>query len=153
VIVAVDPGQNTGFAFRFDNGNWGTLTVEKVPDAGDRLDMVLGVLTEQFQQQQCQTLVIEMFKTMSRYVSKYGLETIELVGAVRAVCHMHGIPVVQQMPAQRLYMERDAATLLKERGRAYTDHEVSALAHLLAYEATAYGEGQCMSGRRRYGTS
>lgn len=134
MIMAVDPGQNVGMAFRFDNGNWGTLTVQKVPDMDDRLDMCLGTLIEQWKKTPCQRLIVEQFKTMSRYVSKYGLETIELVGAVRAVCYVHNVPVTFQMPAQRLFMEKVAKGLLKERGQLHTDHEVSALSHLLAYE-------------------
>lgn len=134
VIVAVDPGQNVGMAFRFDNGNWGTLTVEKLPTADERFDVTLGTLVEQFQKNPCEVLVLERFTSMSRYLSKFGIETIELVGAIRAVCYLSGVEVALQMPGHRLGMEGDARTLLKERGRRFTDHETSALAHLLAYE-------------------
>lgn len=136
MLMAVDPGQNTGMAFRFDNGNWGTLTVQKVPDAAERFDMVLSLLLEQLDGKhgRVNTLVMESFKTMSRYLSKYGLETIELVGAVRALCYVKDVPVVHQMPAQRLAFEKLAADMLKKRDVMFTDHEVSALAHLLCYE-------------------
>lgn len=134
MIMAIDPGQNVGMAFRFDNGNWGTLTVEKVPDEDDRLDMVLSTLVETWEKYHPTTVVIERFATMSRYVSKYGLETIELVGAVRAVAYVHKITLVQQMPNQRLFMQHQAKELLREAKRRHTDHEVSALAHLLAHE-------------------
>lgn len=134
MILAVDPGQNTGVAFRLDNGNWFTLTVEKMPTADDRFDLTLSTLVEQFQKHTCTVLVIERFTSMSRYLSKFGIETIELVGAIRAICYVHGVHVALQMPGHRMGMVGEATKLLKERKRPYTDHEVSALAHLLAYE-------------------
>lgn len=134
MILAVDPGQNTGVALRFDNGNWGTLTVPKVDTADERFDMVLSTLAEQIKKYECNTLVLERFTSMSRYLSKYGIETIELVGAVRALCYFHGIRVTLQMPGHRIGMEGSATKMLSLRRQPYTDHEVSALAHLLAYE-------------------
>lgn len=137
MMMAIDPGQNVGMALRFDNGNWGTLTVEKVPSGDERFDMVLSTLIELFNKYKPEGMVVESFKTMSRYVSKYGLETLELIGAIRAIAYLHKVPIVQQMPSQRLFMEHEAKQLLKERANRYTDHEVSALAHLLAYEYVA----------------
>lgn len=134
MMMAIDPGQNVGMALRFDNGNWGTLTVEKVPNGDERFDMVLSTLIELFNQHKPDGMVVESFKTMSRYVSKYGLETLELIGAIRAIAYLHKVPIVQQMPSQRLFMEHEARQLLKDRARRFTDHEVSALAHLLAHE-------------------
>lgn len=137
MMMAIDPGQNVGMALRFDNGNWGTLTVEKVPSGDERFDMVLSTLIELFNKYKPEGMVVESFKTMSRYVSKYGLETLELIGAIRAIAYLHKVPIVQQMPSQRLFMEHEAKQLLKDRANRYTDHEVSALAHLLAYEYVA----------------
>lgn len=132
--MAVDPGQNVGMAFRFDNGAWGTLTVEKVPDGDERFDMVLGTILEMFEKHSPDVLIVESFKTMSRYVSKYGLETLELIGAIRALAYLREVPITQQMPNQRIFMEDEARSLLRDRRMRFTDHEVSALAHLLAYE-------------------
>lgn len=139
MIVAIDPGQNVGLAVRFDNTNWGTLTIEKVPDADDRFDLLLATLTEQFDRGPCEMVVVESFKTMSRYLSKYGLETIELVGAIRALCWQRGVSVTLQMPIQRKPWENTAAAMVKARKRPATDHEVSALSHLLAYEYRVAG--------------
>lgn len=141
MIVAVDPGQNVGLAVRFDNSNWGTLTIPKVPEADERFDLLLTTLVEQFDRGPCEMLVLESFKTMSRYLSKYGLETIELVGAIRAVCWLRGIEVTLQMPTQRKPWENTAAAMIKARKRPSTDHEVSALSHLLAYEYRISGGG------------
>lgn len=152
--MAIDPGQNVGMALRFDNGQWGTLTVEKVPSGDERFDMVLSTLLELWEKHQPDVLVVESFKTMSRYVSRYGLETLELIGAIRALAYMQKVPIAQQMPNQRAFMEEQARDLLKERARRYTDHEVSALAHLLAYEFVHSPEYQerinaANAGRRR----
>lgn len=137
MIIAVDPGQNVGLAFRFNNGNWGTLTVPKVPDGDDRLDMVMTTLERHLDAETCTLMVYEDFKTMSRYISKYGLETVELIGVLRAVCYMRKIPVVHQTAQQRYFMVNDAKELLKSRSLMHTNHEVSALSHLLAYEHRA----------------
>lgn len=134
MIIAVDPGQNVGLAFRFNNGNWGTLTVPKVPDGDDRLDMVMSTLVKHLDAETCTMMVYEDFKTMSRYISKYGLETVELIGVLRAVCYIRKIPVVHQTASQRFFMVNDAKELLKSRSLIHTNHEVSALSHLLAYE-------------------
>lgn len=143
IIIAVDPGQNVGMAFRFENKNWGTLTIPKVPTAEERFSLLLETLAEQITATKCDVVVVESFKTMSRYLSKYGLETIELVGAIRALCYNYEVPIVQQMPAQRTAFEADAKKLLNGRKNAYSDHEVSALAHLLFYE---YREGRVLDG-------
>lgn len=134
MIIAVDPGQNVGLAFRFNNGNWGTLTIPKVPDGEDRLDMVMSTLVQHLDAETCRVLVYEDFKTMSRYISKYGLETVELIGVLRAMAYLRKIPMEKQTPQQRYFMVNDAKELLKSRGRPHTGHEVSALSHLLAYE-------------------
>lgn len=132
--LAVDPGLNTGIAFRFNNQAWGTLTIPNMPDAAERLQLVLDTILERVSDG-CDGIVIEAFVTMG-YLSKYGIETIELVGALKAVCKIYSVPFAKQMPIQRMSMERTAHDMLKSRGGRFTDHEVSALAHLLYYERT-----------------
>lgn len=137
MIIAVDPGQHTGVAMRFDNDAWGTVLADKVPDANERLDMILSLLRDCLEKGTCTTVVIENFKTMG-YLSKYGIETIELIGAIKGLCYLYAIPIARQDPQHRLPFERQATVLLKERSRTLniptSDHEVSALAHLLRYE-------------------
>jgi hypothetical protein len=85
------------------------------------------------------TVVIEAFIGI-QLLSKYGIETLELIGAVRGVCMVNNIPCEKRTPASRKLMEIEAKALLDERRRrmgptfSYTVHEVSALAHLLSWE-------------------
>lgn len=135
--IAVDPGQHTGLALRFDNDAWGTALADKVPSAADRLDMVLSLIREHIEKGNCSAVIVETFRTMG-YLSKYGIETIELVGAIKGLCYVYSVPVVRQDPSARAPFEARAKTMLKERSNTLelpmSDHEVSALAHLLRYE-------------------
>lgn len=138
MIMSIDPGINTGIAYRFDNEALGTLTVEKPPDetveAWDRsmLDIISFIVGHK-----PSTVVIESFLGIQMQ-SKYGIETMELIGAVRGCCLSMGIMLVKQPPAYRMTsvpMAKDILQLMKERfNKPYTNHEVSALSHLLAYE-------------------
>jgi hypothetical protein len=133
MLVAIDPGLSTGIAFRFDNGAWGTVTVIQTPDPLERLHMVLSTIVERLHKDSCEAIIVEAFITMG-YLSKYGIETIELVGALKTLGYLWSVPLVKQAPIQRMPMERTAAGMLKERGIKYSDHEISALSHLLVYE-------------------
>src|SRR5688500_8214778 len=69
-------------------------------------------------------VVVERFATSGR-LSKYGLETIDLVGRIRGYCYALGIVCSLQTP-----MSRKAWKL---QGSEKTQHEVDAKAHLLQY--------------------
>lgn len=83
-------------------------------------------------------VIIESFLGI-QYRGNHGIDTLELIGAVRGVCAVQNILLVKQAPIERKGKERAALALLEERKikykLAYTPHEVSALAHLLTYEA------------------
>lgn len=131
MIIAIDPGLTTGMAFRFDNQNWATKTI--TPEAG-----MLGVLSE-ITKREPSLVVIEAY-IGSAALNKYAIETLELIGAVRGVCLIRGVPVEKRIPAVRKLMELEAGAFLTARKKAmrgvfnYTVHEVSALAHLLTWE-------------------
>jgi len=117
-----------------------------MPTADERLQMFLTLLTEQLDSEPCSAVVIENFVTMG-YMSKYGLETVELVGAVKTIAWQRKLPLVRQAPGVRLPFERQAMALFKARKQTqYTDHEVSALSHLLCYEAQAERERRASEG-------
>lgn len=143
MIIAVDPGQHTGLAFRLDNGEWATLMADKLPDPDERLAMVLDTIVEYLQRKTTTAVVLENFKTMG-YLSRFGIETLELVGAVKSLCYVWQVPLVRQDPSHRLYFEKQAKYMLRERSKLtklpVSDHEVSALAHLLRYEYTRQRE-------------
>lgn len=142
MLIAVDPGQHTGLAFRLDNGEWATLMADKMPDPDERLTMVLGTLIEQLNKRTTTAVVVENFKTMG-YLSKYGIETIELIGAVKTLCYVYNVPLVRHDNTARYNFEPQAKRMLRERAAklrlTVSDHEVSALAHLLQYEFSQTG--------------
>jgi hypothetical protein len=82
-------------------------------------------------------VVVERFATSGR-LSAPGLETIELVGAIRGWCFANKTPCEMATPTMRYSHMRDAKNAeghgklieLNETSR----HEVDALAHLLAWE-------------------
>lgn len=137
MLIAVDPGQHTGLAFRLDNGEWATLMADKMPDPDERLHMVLDTLVEQLGKGTTTAVIVENFKTMG-YLSKYGIETIELIGAVKTLCYVYRVPIVRHDNSVRVAFEPQAKRMLRERAAklrlTVSDHEVSALAHLLRYE-------------------
>lgn len=146
MILSIDPGLSTGLAARLDNGHWWTDTVVGSEEA---FKYVVGLITNL----KPNKVVIEHFSTM-QYLSKYGIETIELIGAIKGACAVHNVPLYRQTPLTRKPKEQEATAMLKERKQqlggsietkvtgtaaivikpGYTDHEVSALAHLLMFE-------------------
>lgn len=139
MILSIDPGLSTGLAARLDNGHWWTDTVVGSEEAFKHVVNLITSLKPD-------KVVIEHFSTM-QYLSKYGIETIELIGAVKGACLLNKIPLYRQTPSTRKPKEQEATTMLKERKQqlggivegsrvkpGYTDHEVSALAHLLMFE-------------------
>lgn len=133
MIISVDPGGSTGMAFRLDDAerSFACITIP-----GYDIPEVVGQIAKRATI--VQAVVIESFLGI-QYRSAHGIETLELLGAVRGVCALLGIPCIKQAPAQRTAKERIARTMLQERtkalGLAFTPHEVSALAHLLTFEA------------------
>ena len=133
--IALDPGISTGYAARHDNGAWATATLSPgaATDLRDTLQWLL------LDRENVEEVVIETFASRG-LISAYGIETIELIGAVRGICSIRNIAVVRQTPTQRLMLEPTATELLRERrrtlGARYTNHEISALAHLLRREHT-----------------
>lgn len=133
MIIAVDPGGSTGMAFRLDDAarSFACITIP-----GYDIRTVIGHINTRATS--VQAVVIESFLGI-QYRSAHGIETLEMIGAVRGVCALLGIPCIKQAPAQRTAKERIATQMLQERskalGLAHTPHEVSALAHLLTFEA------------------
>lgn len=137
MIMAIDPGLNVGIAYRFDNNNWGTLTFL----SNDNTDINMREIVYQIRSRSnLKVVVIESFLGIQMQ-SSAGIATIELIGAVRGICLACDIPCVKQTPAQRITMVPTAQNMLAERrtaiGSSFTNHEVSALAHLLAFERKA----------------
>lgn len=142
MILCVDPGLSTGLAARLDSGEFWTDTVRGSEEVFRKIVLMLD-------EHKPACVVIETFLGIQR-MSAYGIETIELIGAIKGQCILRGVPFHRQTPAYRKMAEREATKLLDERSvllnaanaqapggtklYGYSDHEVSALAHLLMYE-------------------
>lgn len=121
-ILAIDPGKNIGTAWRFDDGKFDTTTLH-LPQ--HLWDMIYNLKPS--------VLVIERFITQGR-VNEYMTDTIEIVGGVRAACHLLNIPLVTHVPQNRYPFLKEADRLLRLGKKLFTIHEKDALSHLLCHE-------------------
>lgn len=119
-VLAVDPGVTTGLAYK-KNGIYITKAVTSH-------DEIFGIILNQ----EWDIVVCEMFITAGR-VSKYGIDTIELIGALKALCKLSVIKMVMHTPSQRKPYEDKAAKILSAQGKFMT-HQKDALSHLLKWE-------------------
>lgn len=120
-IVSIDPGITTGLAIRTREGNIITEAVHSVKH-------IWNILTSE---DKPDVVIYECFNA-SGQISKYGVRTIEIVGGIIALCSVFGIASVAQAPYRRKPYEKAARDILKL--KKHLDHEVDALAHLLAFE-------------------
>lgn len=139
MILVIDPGLNVGLAYRYDNRQWGTITWAKQ----DNWDINTKDIIDEIVAKKPDEVVIESFVGFQMQ-NAYGIETMEFIGVVRGACLALNIKLTKQTPAQRITRVPTAKLMLEGRKdvlRAagtkwtYTDHEVSALAHLLTREA------------------
>lgn len=124
MLMAFDPGGTTGYAV-------------SVPDIQGKRTYKTGTFD---MAQQVWTLIdgthpekvaFETFSTGGR-VDAAMLHTIELVGSIRGVCYVLGIPSYGQEPqSRRAFLEQSKGMLA---GTQHMKHEEDALAHLLLLE-------------------
>lgn len=128
MIIAIDPGRTTGIAtarlpetlplrLQFETF---ILPIDNVMEFID--DKEASSLT---------AIVVEYFATAGR-LSKYGLETIDLVGQIKGWCLAKGVRIKTQSPVSRRAWIKPAEDYLKGQGK-YVIHQVDALSHLLQY--------------------
>lgn len=131
MILAIDPGGTTGIAIRMNDGSIQTCVCQTMTgdkkkefDSTSLYDMICtpGITH----------VVYEMFQ--AELISKYGLHTVRLVGAIEALCWKLNIPVLAHMPQMRRPFLDEAKKILTKKGGRYVIHEVDALAHLLRME-------------------
>jgi hypothetical protein len=108
-ILAVDPGGTTGIAVLLD-GTVHTRTFHTIKGR--------------------KSIIVENFVT-NNMVDKFGLYTIQLVGAIKMFGYMTDTPVYVQMPQYRYSSKKQMTELLKDRDIVI--HERDATMHLLAY--------------------
>ena len=142
--LAIDPGASTGAAILRHDGTIWTATVPA--SDGDVSEVVKLILRSQ-----PEVIIIERFLTTGM-LSRYGIETLELIGAVKclhyltsdtAVVVLHAASVVppfdliRRTPGQRATQIPRAKKYLQalraNEGLPFTDHAVDALAHLFGW--------------------
>lgn len=147
MIIAIDPGQSTGIAIKTDNDyiveNQYVTKVLKHELNQHTAEQVWNLLIDVFEDSQSGSktndvvtwygieVVIERFAT-SGVLSKYGAETIEIVGGVKALCQLYEIPIFVHQPQTRYPFQQQAKEMLST--KKHVIHEEDALAHLLAFE-------------------
>lgn len=136
MLIAIDPGGTTGMAFRFENQEWGTLAVP----LSHQLEVTEKIASYARSVGSSLTVAVEQFSTM-QYLSKDGINTIELVGGIVHVCALYNIVCFRHAPMHRTPFQANAHEMLVERrnklGRkiaSFVVHEEDALAHLLRLE-------------------
>lgn len=126
LILAIDPGISTGIATKI-NLAYNTFTTKQNSD-----------VYEIVYEYPWDYVVIEQYSTT--LIGKYGLRTVELVGAVEGLCYIQKLRLIKRNPIQRTPFVPRAKTLMKELelGVGLLDevvnHQVSALSHLLGFE-------------------
>lgn len=119
-VLAIDPGTTTGLAWYLD-GEFTTLATEA--------DNVIKLLTNDLD-----WLVIERFATAGR-ISKYGLQTVNLVGQVKGWCYAFDKTLVIQSPQSRKAWQMQGDSFPKKT-KPKLEHEGDAMAHLLQFLAS-----------------
>jgi len=132
-ILAVDPGNHCGLAWRYADGTWDTTMIY------ENFSKVASHLTPN----PPRLLTIENFNTAGN-ISKYGLYTVRLIGQLQGIAWLLDIPVVMHDPQHRLPYIPTARGLLNVREQAtkprrrWVVHEMDALAHLIYQEDFSY---------------
>jgi len=127
IVIAIDPGIRIGCAVCMD-GPYRTCTYDQstLADFYDTL-------------RAADRVILEDFDTGGR-VDHNMLRTVQVIGGVKAVCLLHHVRFELQWPQERRSFIQDAIDLLKKQGRRVVNtkqednHEIDALAHLLAWE-------------------
>lgn len=120
--LAIDPGLTTGMAFKTTNG-YHTLWVNRT----DVHEIYKFILEHDYQ-----WVAVEQFQT-ANVISRYGLRTTELVGAIEVLCWLRRIPCVRRTPQSRIPLMHRATDIAHSQG-VKVDHQIDALAHLLSVE-------------------
>lgn len=132
-IIALDPGGTTGVAILLPDRTLQTMTFNTIK--GSKPPRVKVTFEPQqffkfLRAVDWHAIVIENF-VADNMISKFGLYTVQLVGAVKMFGFMTNTPVYVQMPQYRYSSKKQMTELLK--GRDVVIHERDATMHLLAF--------------------
>lgn len=129
VVIGIDPGVSTGVAIA-------TLyDLETHEITAGQYNIITATCTDynqvwEYIRPPVEVLIIEKFS--SQLISKYGIQTVEIVGGVKALCAEHDIELIEDTPQQRKPFLEKARSLVPMREN-HTIHEVDALAHVVRY--------------------
>jgi hypothetical protein len=115
-ILAVDPGGTTGIAVLLD-GTVHTRTFHTIKGSkppSKHIDFVPGPFFKFMKSVTWKSIIVENFVT-NNMVDKFGLYTIQLVGAIKMFGYMTDTPVYVQMPQYRYSSKKQMTELLKDR--------------------------------------
>lgn len=122
-VLAIDPGVTAGIAVKI-LGEYNCVQSKT-------LDGVLVFLQPSLQ---WDYVIVELFATAGK-ISKYGLYTIEMVGAVAAMCKTNNYRLIRHPPQKRYAFLKQAHAIITEKHlRMEGEHKMDALAHLLSFE-------------------
>lgn len=127
-LLAIDPGPHTGIAIRHEDGSYSVQTLNTEDTALAVWELIAPPLDG---------VIIERFA--AQLISSYGLNTVEIVGGVRALCYYHHLPFYIHSPQHRLPWQDIAKKEARALDKHCTIHAIEALAHLFCYEYRALG--------------
>lgn len=126
LILSLDPGISSGVAIKtYDT--YRTFTTKTNTD-----------LYEIIIENRWDFVIVEQYST--QLIGKYGLRTVELVGAIESLCWHDDLRLIKRSPIQRTPFVPRAKQLMLDLklGEGLLDevtrHQVAALSHLLGFE-------------------
>ena len=131
-VLAFDPGKVIGYA-HFENGEFqSSIELQSLEEIVKQFQCVLNSpLTVEERNLVC---ITETFSRGNTAV-KDQLQTIEIIGAIRALCLVHEVPLIEQLPSMRTGYIPIAKAMIRENGYTLKEkhHSIDAIAHGLAY--------------------
>jgi hypothetical protein len=131
-VLAVDPGGTTGLALWVDTKNPETFRAWEVTGQMEAIEVVRAGIVEYG----VRAVVCESFRISAGTLKKTqegSLMAIEIIGALRWICHQEEIPFILQAPAEAAaFVTPNKLKLLGWWTRG-SDHARSATKHLVLY--------------------
>lgn len=122
-ILAVDPGPHCGLAARLDD-----KSLQHLMFHNDIKEVLKYIYTLQ-----PHVIVVERFATGGR-ISRDGLDTVEIQGAVLGLAYVMGSQLYWQSPMDRMAWHEEARKLIGANKSKIQSHAVDAVSHLLRWE-------------------
>lgn len=123
-LLSIDPGAKHVGLCVYVNGQFTTCTIEC------SIEAVYNFILEGFWDR----IILEGFSTPG-LIASFGIQTVELIGAVKALCWLKHIPLTVQYPIERHGDLVGVKEMFKGK-RGMTRHEKDAYAHMVTYMRT-----------------